>query len=148
MSHSSADWLKKVTNRELVVKTVRRAKRVLKKLDFDTVVFTGVSGALLGPILAYEMNKELVVIRKSLEDTHSFFCAEGYKDSQKYIFVDGLFCKGNTMERVVRVMKKFSPGAALVDVYPYADGCTENRSKGLVGLENEIIQRALMNVNK
>ena len=47
------------------------AREALKDIDFDTIVCTGISGAVFGPTLAYLMEKQLVVVRKSLKGTHS-----------------------------------------------------------------------------
>jgi hypothetical protein len=41
------------------------AERRLEPIDFDTIVVTGMSGALVGAPLAHHLHKHLVVVRKA-----------------------------------------------------------------------------------
>jgi len=79
--------------------TVRDAIHTLRKYDFDTIAVCGVSGLLLGPILAYEMGKRLVVVRKKDDSSHSCSMIEGYC-GDKYVIVDDLIASGATVNLI------------------------------------------------
>ena len=58
-------------------KVVRLTVKGLKSVKFDTVVFRGFSGAIVGPIVALRMKKKWALVRKAREDTHSSSKIEG-----------------------------------------------------------------------
>jgi orotate phosphoribosyltransferase len=86
---------------------VNRAVRELKKadVDFDTIAFRGVSGALFGPPLAVRMNKSMLVVRK--ESSHSVYPIEGNKATQKYIIVDDFVSSGATVLTIKEKIKNW-----------------------------------------
>lgn len=138
--HSSAKWLERVVSKDKVKKTVALAKRRIrsKAVEFDTIVFCGVSGALFGPVLAYEMKKEIVVVRKQeTERSHSYHKCEGYTGSKRFLIVDDIIDSGSTMRYALQAMKNFSPDAECVGAYLYAesDGTCGTSPKGFLTFE-------------
>lgn len=85
---------------------------------YDTIAFSGMSGAMIGPILAMRLGKEMVLVRKPKDDTHSSHKVEGYPDVTNYIIVDDFTCTGDTAERIQREMYKFAPNAKCLGVVP------------------------------
>jgi len=81
------------------VKMVLEAERLLKDVDFDTMVGMGLSGSLAIPTLAYAMNKKFAVIRKDVPShaNKGFEGSIGYK----WIFVDDFISSGHTLRTVV-----------------------------------------------
>lgn len=108
--------------REKVVKGfIRYLKRVMKKqnLKFDTVVCRGTSGLLVAPIIAHMLNKHLIVSRKPKEDSHSSDSVEGYRTPKRYIIVDDLICRGDTVNNILRHMEECRPEAECVAIFLY-----------------------------
>lgn len=78
---------------------IERAAKALEGVDFDTMVGTGLSGALTVPVLARGMGKHWLIVRKPDDDTHSWERAEGTL-GHRWIFVDDFRETGETEERV------------------------------------------------
>lgn len=96
---------------------------------FDTIVCTGVSGVLFASPLALLMKKNLVIIRKNRDGSHSgrkveANCAEG--EVGKWIFVDDLVDSGATRKRVKREMKLWADTATYLGDYLYESAYFED----------------------
>jgi adenine/guanine phosphoribosyltransferase-like PRPP-binding protein len=102
---------------------VSRAVRVLAQHsgDFDSIVATGMSGMSVAPIVAFVLKKQLVVVRKTTDGTHSCDLVE--KDHKKgirrYVIIDDFVSSGDTVNRVYRQLAKHR-GAQPVAIYCYA----------------------------
>lgn len=70
-----------------------------EKVKYDTMVGTGLSGALIVPQLARELDKHFMIVRKEAEDHHSSIVLEG-KLGKRWLFVDDLISTGTTAQRV------------------------------------------------
>jgi hypothetical protein len=82
------------------------AERRLEPIDFDTIVVTGMSGALVGAPLAHHLHKHLVVVRKADDKhNHSWGHIEGHM-GHRWIFVDDLVSSGDTRSRVHREIEQ------------------------------------------
>jgi hypothetical protein len=82
----------------------RDAERLLKDVDYDTLVGTGLSGALVVPYLARRLGKRALIIRKPGEGSHSSIKAEGTL-GHRWIFVDDFISTGDTFFRVLSTIK-------------------------------------------
>jgi hypoxanthine phosphoribosyltransferase len=71
--------------------------------DFDTMVGTGLSGALVIPTLAEAFGKEWAIVRKTDERAHSSSRIEG-SIGERWIFVDDLVSSGSTFRRVQKAV--------------------------------------------
>lgn len=117
-------------NTKNIVERVAQAKKLLRKLDFDAIAFTGMSGALLAPPLAVAMGKSLILVRKLAEigRTHSCHKVVGDAGALKYIIVDDFQDTGKTTRRIKDKVKEFAPKAECLGVhemhkqYRYKDG--------------------------
>ena len=93
-----------------------------KRLEFDTVVFRGVSGALVAPGVALKLGKLLAVCRKPTEKAH---CSAGLETSylpvHRYVIVDDFICSGSTIRAILEDVKAREPSAVCVGVLLYAD---------------------------
>jgi adenine/guanine phosphoribosyltransferase-like PRPP-binding protein len=82
---------------EMRFEVIHDASKRLCEVDFDTIVVMGISGLVMGSVLAYQMNKKLAVVRKrgERELTTSGFSSvvEGYLGG-KFIFFDDLISSG------------------------------------------------------
>jgi adenine/guanine phosphoribosyltransferase-like PRPP-binding protein len=91
---------------------------------FDTFAFCGMSGALIAPILAHLMEKELLMIRKNGGDDGSNasrdgFYVEGFVRARRIIVVDDLIGTGATMVNIRRGITAKCPEAKFVALLLY-----------------------------
>lgn len=114
------------------------ARAKLKGVKFDTFIGTGLSGALVLPMLARSMRKSFAVVRKP-DNSHSQFRIEG-SIGKRWIFVDDLIASGDTFRRVMGEVstlcfaknhetelvgaymyhtKKYGPAAQVEDVFEF-----------------------------
>lgn len=110
---------------------LRKATTTLKTdcATFDTIVCTGVSGVLFASPLALLMKKNLVIVRKNRDGSHSGRKVEANCASDevgKWIFVDDLVDSGATLKRVKSEMKLWSDAATYLGDYLYEMGRFEN----------------------
>jgi len=104
--------------------TVKRICDRLKehKKKFDTIVFRGMSGALVAPMVAAKMNKQMLMIRKK-DGSHSIYSIEGNVGLKNYVIVDDLVCSGDTVNQMVSsVNKEISTEAKFVGISLYLCG--------------------------
>jgi pyrimidine operon attenuation protein/uracil phosphoribosyltransferase len=124
-----ASYLRKIFNHKKQNKVVSDIKLLIKEreLKFDGFVVTGVSGVAMGAILARSMRKELIIVRKDNDGTHSSYSVENYHHGKSYIFLDDLIASGRTYQNV-----KLSLDICRDKKYLYGDKNLTNKSK-LIG---------------
>lgn len=103
-------------------KILARAEKLLSKIKFDAIAYTGASGSLIAPALAFRMNRGLILVRKE-KNTHSGSKVEGHIDVERYIIVDDFVTSGKTVKRIAREVKAHCYQAKLVGVYEYHYRC-------------------------
>ena len=110
-----------VIRQDVRQRAIDTAVKKLQKVDFDTIAFSGVSGALIAPGVASRLNKEIIMVRKERDtDNHSGGRqVEGFLDAQKYIFLDDLISCGRTFNRVREKVLGFALDAKCVGYYTY-----------------------------
>ena len=102
---------------KMLRRAVREAKALAKskKLDFDTIVFRGISGAIWGTAMAMALNKNMAVVRKPNDDTHSSgIKVEGHKKIHRYLIVDDFTSTGHTVREILKQMREARPDAKCV----------------------------------
>jgi len=93
---------------------VKKSIAILRAYDFDAIAFRGLSGALIAPIIAMQMGKSLLAVRKD-EKTHSIHKVEGDISARRYIIVDDFIATGSTVRAILKHVKDFS-GAKCIGV--------------------------------
>ncbi len=84
--------------RRVVTNSLKQLQPVADR--FDALAVRGVSGLTIGPILAYEMGKGLIVVRKG-ETRHSLCDVEGLLGpTVRYLIVDDFIASGATMREI------------------------------------------------
>lgn len=78
---------------------IKRAAKTLADVEFDTLVGTGMSGALVVPALALAMGKSFVLVRKENDGSHHHGKLIGNL-GKRWVFVDDFVSSGMTRERV------------------------------------------------
>ena len=106
-------------------KFVRDAKKLLResKIEFDSIAFSGMSGAVVAPMLATVLKKEVVMVRKEQDRapyTHSEYRVEGYSAVKRYIIVDDFVSTGDSARYIVKqIHDHFTEDAVCVGVFSY-----------------------------
>ena len=83
---------------------------------YDTLVFCGISGAIIGPMVALAVSKEMVLVRKKGDIRHSGYDVAGYSSPKKYIIIDDFVDSGETATHIQKEMHKFQPKAECLGV--------------------------------
>lgn len=99
---------------------VEDLKYYREQVDFSAIAVSGVSGLILSGHLSIELDVALIVVRKTMEGTHSKNKVEGPMEG-RYIIFDDLICTGKTVERMIEDISNSNPYAEHVGTYLYND---------------------------
>lgn len=130
-----SEYLKEALTPKSTKKLVKAAVTLLKQYDFDAIAFRGISGALIAPLLAYKLNKSLLVIRKPKETgdaSHSAMRVEGDQRVQRYIIIDDFQCSGKTVEAIITDVHDFAPDARCSGALFYREFLCDNYALKIV----------------
>lgn len=100
---------------------VQAARHHLRNVDYDTMVGTGLSGALVVPGLARALGKYALIVRKPRDGSHACSTAEG-KLGDRWVFVDDFISTGATQGRVLDKIADLAPEVEFVGTFCYARG--------------------------
>lgn len=90
------------------------------EIKFNSIAVTGISGLLLGPILAAQLNKKILVVRKDTKTTNSDKIVEGRSvKNDRYIIIDDFIQSGSTINRIIKEIHIFNPTAKCVGIFLY-----------------------------
>ena len=89
------------------------------KNEFDSIACSGVSGITFGSVLAYRLNKPLVVVRKQKESSHASYSVENGFNGMRYLIVDDFVCSGHTIAYIYYRIKHEYPKAKMYNVLTY-----------------------------
>jgi orotate phosphoribosyltransferase-like protein len=112
-----------------VDRAVEEAEKLLQQKEFDTVAFTGMSGAAMAYLLAYKLKVQLLCIRKTTDGSHFHqtfpygakgLVCEGNLGTKRYMIVDDFITSGNTVNQIINSVSKEAPGAKCVAILMYA----------------------------
>lgn len=98
-SHMKQSLLK-ITRHERIVWTLTN----LKNIEFDAIVVCGASSMVVGLPVAHILDKDVILVRKKKDDSHSTMVVEGVRPG-RYVFIDDLISSGKTLAWVVKAMK-------------------------------------------
>ncbi|CAB4196676.1 Phosphoribosyltransferase domain [uncultured Caudovirales phage] len=117
------EYLSDVFVKENFSETMRRtthlARMMRRAYKFDTIVFTGMSGAAVAFPLSLALNTSLVCIRKVNDNSHYPFSFEGNANVKDYIIVDDFISIGTTIRNVLSKMAKAKPKATCKAILLY-----------------------------
>lgn len=105
------DLTKKYIN--LAIQFLQRPENIKR---FDSIAFTGMSGASLAIIIAHSLNKELIMVRKPGCKSHSSCTVEGYAASKKYIIIDDVISTGYTAKRIQKKIHTVLPKTKCIGI--------------------------------
>lgn len=67
-------------------------------VTFDTIAFCGMSGAVIAPTIADRMGKNIIMVRKVNDASHSSYRVEGnVRESKQIIIIDDVMETGDTV---------------------------------------------------
>ena len=93
------------------------AVEILKTFDFDALAFRGVSGAIIAPVLALELRKSIIVVRKTAEKSHMWGqTVQGDNNARRYIIVDDFIDSGATVQTISKKIREWQPHATCLGV--------------------------------
>lgn len=110
---------------------VTKSETILKKVDFNTIAVRGNSGMLLGIPLAIKMKKKLIIIRKSVKDSHSDDLVEGWGSKQKILLVDDFIQTGATIKAMIRNIEAHCDCPDIKGIYYYAISSEFSRKRAI-----------------
>lgn len=84
---------------------IEDARDALKGISYDSLVGTGLSGALVVPLLGRALDKHWMIVRKDEDGSHSHRKGEGSLGA-RWVFVDDLIDSGRTAKRIQREVSK------------------------------------------
>ncbi len=116
----TSQYLDSALNQEKVPIVIETLKKIIEKTtgnNFDAIAFQGLSGSLIAPILAFQLNKKMIVLRK--ENSHSKYKVEGYLEARRVIIIDDLISSGRTMKTIIGFLK--SKECEILGVFMYCD---------------------------
>lgn len=102
----ASSYLHSALDPEKVKTTVKETIRMIKqsKIEFDSIAFRGMSGALIAPMVAMALGKPVSMVRKREHNSHCGLMVEGCDDPATYIIVDDMISSGETMKLIVKAM--------------------------------------------
>jgi adenine/guanine phosphoribosyltransferase-like PRPP-binding protein len=116
-----------VSSPEYVIERAQ-SKLSASSISFDTLVGTGLSGAVIVPRLAESLGVNWLLVRKRNDGSHSPQPCEGYL-GRRWLFVDDLIDSGETLNRcrdiVARVAGLRRYATEHVGSYLYRDDLLE-----------------------
>lgn len=83
---------------------IKYATNRLEKVNYDTMIGTGLSGALVVPTLARALDKHWAIIRKEGDGSHGSSAGFEGRIGDRWIFVDDFVVSGGTRERVIQAV--------------------------------------------
>ena len=84
---------------------------VSKELEFDCIACRGVSGVIPAAVVAWKLNKRLLVVRKEEErrDSHASSLLEGWL-APSYIIIDDFVSMGGTIRAITAAIEEAHRG--------------------------------------
>lgn len=106
------------------------------EIYFDSIACCGISGLLVAPIVAENIKKNLVIVRKKNDKRYSPFQYEGVVPNN-YIIIDDLICSGKTVKHILDTISEDCPNAKCVGIYCFL------KDKCAYKLDNSLCKRDL-----
>jgi len=106
---------------------INKSLTVIPNTKFDSIAFRGMSGAIVAPLVAMKLKKNLLMVRKSGITSHSGNKVEGFSKSKRYIIVDDFIESGETAAHIYYEVKDFAPKAECVGMLVVSDGKHGNK---------------------
>jgi hypothetical protein len=124
-----------------VLRTAEGCVKALTGVEFEAVAYRGNSGALIAPTVAALMSKDLILVRKKDDDTHSSLNVEGPSQAVRYVIVDDFVDSGSTVNTIVKAVKNLNPDSKPVGLVEYTYLAQPERAEHPFLIGDEMIPR-------
>jgi adenine/guanine phosphoribosyltransferase-like PRPP-binding protein len=114
--HASEDYLYEAMGDPKVLRDDFKRRMTRQHIQYDTLVGTGLSGALVVPTLARALHKKWLIVRKDNDSSHAYNQVEGDL-GRRWMFVDDLIATGSTRQRVKDAVRDFAADADFKTTY-------------------------------
>lgn len=106
-------------NKEKRRKIVAKIVKELRNVEFDALAVRGVSGLIMAPIVAYLLNKHVIVVRKpkDVERSHANEIVESPITTGDYVIFDDFVGSGETAREIQRQIRGTCPLLVCVGGY-------------------------------
>jgi len=106
----TSNYLAPAFEKRGIERIVKAFGRVVEKGtfgNFSSIVCSGVSGTAVGPVLAYEYEKNLVIVRKKAEkkNSHCEVLVEGNL-GDSFVICDDFMESGATLQRILETIRQ------------------------------------------
>ena len=130
--YMSSEYLRDPLCGKKLRKIAKAISRSVKKsgLEFDSIAFRGMSGALLAPTVASLLEKPLLLVRKGKTSRHSKRSVEGYIGKGcSYIIIDDFIFSGETVKEIQQEINDECDDTECVGIflYNYSWGNSQDR---------------------
>ncbi len=100
------------------------AKKRLGRIKYHAIAVSGCSGTLVAGAFAVALQKQIILVRKTIMGTHAHSLVECTASMRgraafRYIIIDDFIDTGGTIRRIRKQVEKELPKGRLVGVYPY-----------------------------
>lgn len=88
---------------DTIEQDIQTTIELLRGKKFDAIAVRGMSGMLIGPAVAARLGKDLIVVRKCKDGSHSASIVEGvdnWNHDFRYIIVDDFIDSGETLSQI------------------------------------------------
>jgi adenine/guanine phosphoribosyltransferase-like PRPP-binding protein len=114
-----------------VDKTILAAEAIKKKTGFDTIAFSGMSGAAMAFLLSHWMSVPLLCVRKRGDGSHyvnqTGKILEGnVVDVRKYLIVDDFIASGRTVQNIIDAIEVGNRNAECIGMLMYSSFSDRN----------------------
>jgi hypothetical protein len=125
--------LKKVVDRS--VRQIRKAIKDGHYPKLDAIACRGISGIIVASAVSIRLGVQLIVVRKTLDESHAESLIEGEPLTGEYTFIcmDDFVCSGDTIRETCRYLVGKHVGNYLYRGDMYSNGVRVTTVKGDVG---------------
>jgi hypothetical protein len=105
MKNCISSYLTTVFDQASLKKTVKYICQLCEVIgldNFDSLSFRGMSGAVVAPIVSWNLNKPMIMVRKEGDGSHSSHRVEGHILSDRILIIDDLVSTGDTLNKLVK----------------------------------------------
>jgi len=98
---------------------VRRTLSYLytRRHDFDAIAFRGLSGSLIAPVVAYQLQKKMMAVRKENSPHTSYKIEAASNPSERVLILDDFISSGATIREIISVVKSECPACKIVGIH-------------------------------
>jgi len=138
-------------NRKAIKIITQIITKTFGKDGFDAFAFMGMSGSLIVPTLCHILHKNMIMVRKDKDDSHSKMKVEGFIEANKIIIIDDLICSGSTLStlisKLIQLRKLYTPVLLqIVGIFLYHDSSVWKNTDISSYVNNDDIKNLLKNV--